>query len=160
MTPVHKLGELSLVTNCRSISLLNSVAKLFEKLVFKYLFNHIQDNKMLSSLQLCYIPGGSTVNQLAYLCNIFTEALDAFKEVQTDFCHISNAFDHISHERLIYKLKAAGVSGDVLKWFQIYLSGCRQRVVLSGSFSEWFYFASLFNCTLVGRTSDSMMVAT
>ena len=139
VTPVHKKGDLSLVSNYRPISLLNSVAKLFEKLVFKYLYNHLQDNNMLSSLQSGFIPGDSTVNQLAYLYHIFTEALDAGKEVRTVFCDISKAFDRVWHEGLIYKLKAAGVSGDVLRWFQSYLSGRRQRVVLPGSFSEWVY---------------------
>ena len=139
VTPVHKKGDLSLVSNYRPISLLNSVAKLFEKLVFKYLYNHLQDNNMLSSLQSGFIPGDSTVNQLAYLYHIFTEALDAGKEVRTVFCDISKAFDRVWHEGLIYKLKAAGVSGDVLRWFQSYLSGRRQRVVLQGSLSEWVY---------------------
>ena len=94
---------------------------------------------MLSSLQSGFIPGDSTVNQLAYLYYIFTEALDAGKEVRTVFCDISKAFDRVWHEGPIYKLKAAGVSGDVLRWFQSYLSGRRQRVVLPGSFSEWVY---------------------
>ena len=70
---------------------------------------------------------------------MFTEALDAGKEVRTVFCDISKAFDRVSHEGLIYKLKAASVSGEVLRWFQSYLSGRRQRVVLPGSFSEWVY---------------------
>ena len=139
VTLVHKKGDLSLVSNYRPISLLNSVAKLFEKLVFKYLYNHLQDNNMLSSLQSGFIPGDSTVNQLVYLYHIFTEALDAGKEVRTVFCDISKAFDRVWHEGLIYKLKAAGVSGDVLRWFQSYLSGRRQRVVLPGSLSEWVY---------------------
>ena len=94
---------------------------------------------MLSSLQSGFIPGDSTVNQLAYLYHMFTEALDAGKEVRTVFCDISKAFDRVWHEGLIYKLKAAGVSGDVLRWFQSYLLGRRQRVVLPGSFSEWVY---------------------
>ena len=91
---------------------------------------------MLSSLQSDLIPGDSTVNQLAYLYHMFTEALDAGKEVRTVFCDISKAFDRVWHEGLIYKLKAAGVSGDILRCFQSYLSGRRQRVVLPGSFPE------------------------
>ena len=121
MTTVHKKGDLSLVSNYRPISLLNSVAKLFEKPVFKYLYNYLQDNNMLSSLQSGFIPGDSTVNQVAYLYHMLTEALDAGKEVRTVFCDISIAFDRVWHEGLIYKLKAAGVSGDVLRRFQSYL---------------------------------------
>ena len=38
------------------------------------------------------------------------------------------------------QLKAAGVLGDVLRWFQSHLSGRLQRVVvLTGSLSEWVY---------------------
>ena len=65
---------------------------------------------------------------------MFTEALDAGKEVRTVFSDISKAFDRVLHEGVIYKIKAAGVSGDVLRWFQSYLSGRRQRVLLPGSF--------------------------
>ena len=139
MTPVYKKGDLSLVSNYRPISLLNSVAKLFENLVFKYLYNHLQNNNMLSSLQSGFMPGDSTVNQLANLYHMLTEALDAGKEVRTVFCDISKAFDRVWYEGLIYKLKAAGVSGDILRWFQSYLSVRRQRVVLPGIFSEWVY---------------------
>ena len=110
MTPVHKKGDLALVSNYMPIYLLNSVAKLFEKLVFKYLYNHLQ-----SSFQSGFIPGDSTVNQLAYLYHMLTEALDAGKEVWTVVCDISKAFDRVWHEGLFYKLKAAGVSGDVLR---------------------------------------------
>ena len=134
VTPIHKKGDLSLFSNYRPISLLNSVAKLFEKLVFKYLYNHLQDTNLLSSLQSGFIPGDSTVNQLAYLYHMFTEALDAGKEVGTVFCDISKAFDRVWHEGLIYKLKAAGVSGDVLRWFQSYLSGCRHTCSASRQF--------------------------
>ena len=62
--PVPKTGDLSKVSNYRQISLLNSEAKLFEILIFKYLFNHFRDNNLLSSLQSGFIPGDCTVNQL------------------------------------------------------------------------------------------------
>ena len=70
---------------------------------------------------------------------MFTKALDAGKEVRTVFCDISKAFDRVWYEGLIYKLKAAGVSGEVLRWFQSYLSGRRQLAVLPRSFSKWVY---------------------
>ena len=57
------------------ISLLNSVAKAFEELVFKYLYNHLQGINMISSLQSGFIPVDSTVNQRACLYHIFTKAL-------------------------------------------------------------------------------------
>ena len=137
--PVPKKGDLSIVSNYRPISLLNSESKLFERLVFKYLFNHLQDNNLLSSLQSGFIPGDSTVNQLTFLYNIFCQALDSGKEVRAVFCDISKAFDRVWHSGLLYKLQAAGVTGDVLNWFKSYLSDRKQRVVLPSTVSEWTF---------------------
>ena len=67
VSPVPKKGDLSLVNNYRPISLLNSEAKVFERLIFKYLYNHIRDNNLLTSLQSGFIPGDSTINQLTFL---------------------------------------------------------------------------------------------
>ena len=117
--------------------LLNSEGKVLKG--FKHLFNHLQNNNILSSLQSGFIPGDSTVNQLAYLYHTFCEALDAGKEVRAVFCDISKAFDRVWHAGLIHKLEAAGVTEEALEWFRNYLSNRRQRVVLPGASSDWAY---------------------
>lgn len=139
VTPVPKKGDMSDVSNYRPISLLNSENKLFERLIFKYLFNHLRDNNLLSSLQSGFIPGDSTVNQLTFLYNTFCQALDAGKEVRAVFCDISKAFDRVWHLGLLQKLCAAGISGDMLAWFKSYLSDRKQRVILPGAYSNWTY---------------------
>ena len=87
---------------------------------------------MLSSFQSGFIPGDSTINQLTYLYHTFCEALDSGKEVRAVSCDISKAFDHVWHAGLLYKLEAAGITGEVLNWFKSYLSDRRQRVILPG----------------------------
>ena len=57
--PVPKKGDLSVTSNYRPISLLNSESKVFEKTIFKHLYNHLQENNMLSSFQSGFIPGDS-----------------------------------------------------------------------------------------------------
>ena len=57
---VPKTGDLSLVSNYRPISLINSEDKVLERLVFKHLFNHLVDNNLLSSLQSGFPRGDST----------------------------------------------------------------------------------------------------
>ena len=39
-------------------------------------------------------------------------------------------FDRVWHRRLLFKLKQAGISNPLLKWFESYLSDRFQRVVL------------------------------
>ena len=61
---VFKRDDPSLQSNYRPITLLNSEDKVFERLVFKYLYNHLHDNNILTPLQSGFIPGDSTVNHL------------------------------------------------------------------------------------------------
>ena len=135
----RKKGDLSILSNYRPISLLNSENKLFERLVFKHLYNHLHRNNLLTSLQSGFIPENSTVNQLTYLYNTFCQALDVGKEVSVGFCDISKAFDRVWHAGLLLKLEAAGVTGEVLTWFKSYLSHRKQRSVLPAAVSDWLF---------------------
>ena len=137
VTPIHKKNDPSDVSNYRSITLLSTVSKVLEKIVHKYLFNFFRDNNVITSFQLSYVPGDSTVNQLIDIYNTFYKALDEGKEVCAIFCDISQAFDRVWHKSLLFKLKSAGVSGLLLTWFSDYLTDRKQRVVLPGVNSSW-----------------------
>ena len=79
------------------------------------------------------------MNQLTYLYDTFCQALDSGKEVRAVFCDVSKAFDRVWHVGLILELKAADVNGKVLVWFNSYLTGRKQRVILSGVEPDWVY---------------------
>lgn len=140
--PVFKGGDPALVSNYRPISLLSCLEKIPERVVFKHLYNHFHDNNILTPLQSGFIPGDSTTNQLTYLYNSFSKALDSGKEVRVVFCDVSKAFDRVWHHGLITKLRAAGVSGSLLSWLSNYLCNRRQRVTLPGTHSHWNYLHS------------------
>ena len=86
--PVPKGGDRTAVLYYRPISLLSSINKVLERIVFKHLYNHFLENDILTPLQSGFIPGDSTVNQLLFLYNAFCKALDAGKEVRVIFCDI------------------------------------------------------------------------
>ena len=133
------MEDKSLVSNHRPISLLSNVDKVFERVIFKHLYNHLLDNSILTAFQSGFIPGDSTINQLTFLYDAFCRALDEGKEVRVVFCDISKAFDRVWHKGLIRKLEAAGIIGTVLQWFTDYLKDRKQRVVLHGAKSNWNY---------------------
>lgn len=135
--PIYKKGDPHNCSNYRPISLLSCTGKLFERCVFKYLFNYLRDNDLLSPDQSGYIPGDSTVCQLTTLYNSICKALDEKNSVQFIFFDLSKAFDRVWHEGLIYKLRLFGVRGHLLSWFQDYLTERQQRVVLGGKYSDW-----------------------
>ena len=144
VSPVHKGGDPSEISNYRPISLLSNLDKAFERLVFKYVYIHFLENNILTSFQSGFRRVDSTVtcNQLSYLYNTFCQALDAGKEVRAIFCDISKAFDRVWHAGLIHKLKSARISGNLLSWFTNYLTGRKQRVVMSGVQSAWNFYLS------------------
>ena len=52
VSAIFKKGEPSLVSNYRPISLLSNLDKVFERMVFKHLYNYLHDIKYLSSFNL------------------------------------------------------------------------------------------------------------
>ena len=137
VTPIFKKSDPSNPTNYRPISLLSCVGKLMERCVFKYIYNFIVENDIFTKFQSGFIRGDSTTNQLLYIYNDFCRAIDEGKEVRVVFCDISKAFDRVWHRGLIQKLYNIGIRGNLLTWFQNYLSNRQQRVVLHNTNSDW-----------------------
>ena len=102
---IPKSGNLSSISIYRPVSLICTSEKAFERTVIKHNYNHFQDNHILTPLQSGFIPGNSTVNQLTYLYDSFSQALDFEKEVRVVYCDISKTFDHVWHEGLLKNLK-------------------------------------------------------
>ena len=53
------------------------------------------------------------------------------------YLDFQKAFDKVPHRRLLCKLKAYGVCGQVLEWISDWLKNRKQRVVLNGSCSDY-----------------------
>ena len=135
--PLHKKDDKSDVNNYRPISLLSTAGKVFERIIFKYVYNFLQNNFILSVHQSGFLPGRSTITQLLEVYHKFCQALESHKEIRVVFLDISKAFDKVWHKGLLFKLKKCGISGRLLLWFEDYLKDHQQRVVISGQASEW-----------------------
>lgn len=135
--PIHKKDDKDNVQNYRPVSILPVTSKIFEKILFKNIYNFLHSQKIISDHQSGFKPGDSTVNQLAFLYHKFCEALDKKKDIRIIFCDISKAFDRVWHTGLIYKLKSVGIEGDVLALLEDYLDNRKQRVVIKGQTSDW-----------------------
>ena len=81
----------------------------------------------------------STTNQLIDLVDEIHQTFASKKplEVRVVFLDISKAFDKVWHDGLIFKMRQNGISGNLLKLFQNYLSNRKQRVVLNGFSSDY-----------------------
>ena len=93
-----------------------------ERCVYKYVYNFLLLNNIITSNQSGFTFGDSAINQLVNISNDFGRALDSGKEIRVVFCDISKAFDRVWHKGLLFKLKQYGISGNLLVWFEMYLS--------------------------------------
>ena len=127
-------------------------------------------NQLLTPKQSGFRPGDSTVNQLIAITQQIHTAFEKFPSYETRavFLDISKAFDKVWHEGLLFKLKSSGISGDLLKLIQSFLSGRQQRVVRhyitagappQGSLLGPFYFLVYINDLVDNICSDAKLFA-
>ena len=135
--PIHKKDDKSIVNNYRPISLLTILSKIMERILFKHVYNFCHKYHLITDHQSGFRPNDSTVNQLVFLYHTFCQAIDDKKEMRIVFCDVSKAFDKVWHEGLLYKLSNIGIRGQLLQWFQDYLSKRQQRVLVRGQSSDW-----------------------
>lgn len=88
----------------RPISLLPTIAKLFEKLFLKRLKPIIEERKLLPSHQFGFREKHSTVEQVHRITNIIEEALEGKKICSSIFLDVAQAFDKVWHYGLKCKL--------------------------------------------------------
>ena len=81
VTHVHKKKEdKNIIGNYLPISLLPISSKVFEKGIYKHIFNFIRD--LITEHQSGFTINDSTRNQLLYTANMFSKALDEGKEIR------------------------------------------------------------------------------
>ena len=66
----------------------------------------------------------------------WTATLDQGFGVDVIYLDYSKAFDSVPYQRLVAKLEAYGIWGDLSMWMLNFLSN-RQRVLLNGQLSKW-----------------------
>ena len=129
-------GDKSLPFNHRPISLISFVGKIMERVIYKYVFNHLQRNKLIYEYQSGFLQKYSTVHQLLEMYNCILNSLQK-KEISCFvFCDFSKAFEKVCHKGLIHKIKSYGVDSNLLNWFSSYLQDRQQRVLINKSSSS------------------------
>ena len=137
VTPIFKKkGSSSDPTNYRPISLLPNLSKILEKLVFNKIYEHLNNNNLLTEKQSGYRPGHSTHIQLLLLTHKLYSSLNENKDFTVVFLDISKYFDKIWHKGLIEKCRIQyNISGPLLEWLITYLKDRSQIVRVGTSFS-------------------------
>ena len=130
-----------ILSNYRPVSNLSYLSKLLERCVLRQFTKYLNTNKLFCEFQSAYRKFHSCETALIKICDDVLRNLDSGKCIFILFLDLSAAFDTISHDILIDILKNKyGVSGQVLKWFQSYLSSRLYRVEIGKSLSDIICF--------------------
>ena len=128
VTPVHKKESKQIVKNYMPISLLPLLAKIFERILFSNMYNHLILNNLITKNQSGFRPGDSVTNHLIFLVDKIHSSLDINLEVRSVFLDMSKAFDKVWHEGLLFKLRQNGINGKLIFSKVIFLIGSREYI--------------------------------
>ena len=129
--PIHKKGDSTSVNNYRPISILNTVNKIFEKILHTRLSTYIENSDLLYKYQFGFRKNHSTELALIEMVDQIKMSLDAGNITCGIFVDLSKAFDTVNHEILIGKLEHYGITGVALELFKSYLENREQYVSLN-----------------------------
>lgn len=135
LKPIYKKGDKNLPVNYRPISLITSLAKIFEKVIKQRLENYLDKYKLLSDKQFGFRSGKSTNDAISHLLKNVYQKIDDGDPVLCIFLDLSKAFDTVDHTLLLDTLETLGIRGTPHKLFSSYLLNRRQIVQVREIFS-------------------------
>ncbi len=130
------------MSNYRPISLLPAFSKIVERVMYSRLNQHFIVNNILAEEQYGFRNGRSTVHAAHTPVTGILQAWNNKLQVAGIFCDLAKAFDCVSHDILVEKLKYYGVNETGVNWIRSYLNNRRQRVDIKFTathdhFSTW-----------------------
>ena len=142
IVPVHKKGDKRLPSNYHPISLISIVVKVMERIIMERIIHRqlvraLESKHFISDSQHGFHHKRSTFTLLLSAIKDWAFCLEKQNSVHCVLLDLAKAFDSVPHCRLLLKLECLGIRGNLLSSFRSFLTKRYQRVVVSGSFSEW-----------------------
>ena len=136
VTPLFKHGDKNLMENYHPISLLASISKIFERVVFNQIYQYFVENNLLFDGQYGFRNHHSTELAALELVDRISNGLDKKETPVSIFLDLSKAFDTLDHKILLNKLQYYGIKDVALQWFSSYSSDRFQFVEMDGFRSD------------------------
>ena len=109
--PLFKKGEKDIFDNYRPISILPAISKIFEKIIYKQVFEYFVENKLFFESQHGFRQNHSTETACIEFVDFLKFEIDKGHVPLSIFIDLSKAFDSINHEISISQLGYYGFSG-------------------------------------------------
>ena len=110
-----------------------------ESIILDILIRHLNIHKLIRDTQYGFRKGRSCTTNILEFLDMVTDVISQKGNTDVIFLEFVKAFDELPHRRLLAKLQANGIDGQVVRWVASRLKGRTQRVCLDGYSSTWAY---------------------
>ena len=137
VTPIFKKGSKTDPGNYRPVSLTSIPCRVMEACMRDKIVQHLEQNRLINPSQHGFMRRKSCTTNLLEFLERVTSEVDRGHAMDIIYLDFSKAFDKVPHKRLLEKMKAHSIDGNVLHWIREWLDGRQQRTVLNGECSPW-----------------------
>ena len=109
MKPTYCLSTEKCLQNYRPVSLTSVVCKLLETLIRDHMVEFLVNHKLINASQHGFLKARSCLTNLLCFLEEIIKWVDDGSPVDVVYLDFQKAFDKVSHQRLLLKLKAHGV---------------------------------------------------
>ena len=120
--PLYKGKEWDEVVNYRPISLLITISKLLEKIIYTHVYSFLKQQNIPYDSQYGFRSKRSCNQAITELTGRLLQANELSLHSTAIFLDLSKAFDTLNHEVLLAKLYRYGIRGVANDWFRHYLN--------------------------------------
>ena len=109
---------------------------ILERVVALQIEEFFENNGFFGKFQFGFRNKKSTISEMLTVFDSLLEAKEMKKEILVVLYDLSSAFDTVSHEILLTKLKIYGLNENAIKWVKSYLENRKQMVTICGQLSS------------------------
>ena len=132
VVPHYKSGRRDSVNSYRGIHHTSHLLRALERVIKTTLVEHIIKFNLVDDRQYGFLSKRSITTCQAHFLQRIADIHNTGKAAILVYLDIQKAFDQVPHNLLLARLRVAGVSGSLLKWFSSYFSGRTQSTLVGG----------------------------
>ena len=118
---LFKSGKSEIVGNYQPISLLMTISKVLEKVVYNQVYRFLVDTDQIYECQYGFRSQHSCKHAIGQLVGHVIKNLELKKDTISVFLDLSKAFNSLQHDIIFKKMERYGLHGVTLSWFRSYL---------------------------------------